>query len=107
MTYTIVTAVMKYDSTQESVLTELADKTASLMTLGWICIGNIVYFKNAVARVMIPINTTGTDVARMQPIIDKYCSSGLSDPTALTYEMGGFGHTGIKTKYKNGQYYDY
>jgi len=106
MAYTIVTAVMKYDSTQESVLTELADKTASLMTLGWICIGNVVYFKNAVTQVMIPINTSGADIARMQPVIDKYWSSGASEAIPLTYEMGGFGHAGIKTNYKNGRYYD-
>ena len=107
MPYTIVTAVMKHDSTQETVLNELAEKINTLENRGWICVGSIVYFKNAVTQVMIPINTSGSDVAIMQPTIDKFFASGTFDPKTLTYEMGGFGHAGIKTNYENRQYYDY
>jgi hypothetical protein len=56
---------------------------------------------------MIPVNTSGADAAIMQPTIDKFLSSGASEPITLTYKMGGFGHVGIKTNYENGQYYDY
>ena len=107
MTYTIVTSVMKHDSTQETVLNELSEKINTLEDRGWICVGSIVYFKNAVSQAMIPINTSGADVASMQPVIDKFLASGTSDPKTLTYEMGGVGHAGIKTNYENGQYYDY
>lgn len=106
MVYTILCAMMRHDSTQESVLKELQDKIEVLLEKGWICLADIVYHKNAVSQIMIPINTSGGDVAFMRPEWDKHWSAGSFDPKTLTYEMGGFGHSGIKTKYENGQYYD-
>ena len=106
MPYTILTAVMKNGSTQDSVLKELDDKIKGLDEKGWICVADVVYHKNAVSQIMIPIATSGGDVALMRPIWDKHWALGSFEPRTLTYEMGGFGHSGIKTKYENGQYYD-
>ena len=106
MTYTIVVATMKHGCTQESVLKELDDKVETLLKKGWICVADVMYRKNAVSQIMIPVSTSGGDVARMRSHWDDYWANGTFVPTTLTYEMGGFGHAGIKTKYENGEYYD-
>ena len=106
MPFTIVVATMKHDSTQDSVLKELQDKIEVLLEKGWICLADVLYHKNAVSQIMIPINTSGGDVAFMRPIWDKHWALGSFEPRTLTYEMGGTGHSGIKTKYENGVYFD-
>jgi hypothetical protein len=107
MPYNIVTATMKHDSTQETVLNELDKKVDDLIGKGWICLGTIVYFKNSVSQVMIPVSTRGSDVAEMQPEIERHMSLGSFEPKQLIYAMGGNGHMGVHTQFKNGMYYDY
>jgi hypothetical protein len=106
MTWTVVVSTMKHDSTQESVLKELNDKIDVLLEKGWICVADIVYYKNAVSQIMIPVSTWGHDVVRMRPEWDKYWALGSFVPKTLTYEMGGMGHMNVKTKCENAQYYD-
>ena len=106
MSYAVLTAKMNHDSTQDSVLKELDDKINDLGGKGWICVADVVYHKNAVSQIMIPIATSGGDVALMRPAWDKHWALGSFKPRTLTYEMGGFGHSGIKTKYENGVYFD-
>ena len=109
MTFTIVTATMKNGSTQDSVLKDLDDKINRLLKEGWICVHDIVYHKNAVSQIMIPLATSGSDVALMRPEWDKHWALGSFTPQTLTYEMGNAGNFGDQTKFDDNTqtYYDY
>jgi hypothetical protein len=109
MTWTVVGSTMKHGSTSESVLDELNKKIAKLAESGWICVGDTVYHTNAVSQIMIPIATSGCDVARMRPEWDKHWASGSFVPKDLTYAMGNAGNFGVHTKFDETTqtYYDY
>jgi hypothetical protein len=106
MAWTAIVTTMKHDSTQDNVLNELEDKINFLLQQGWICVGDMLYHKNAVSQIMVELSTSGEDLALMRPAWDRYWALGSFKATKLEYAMGGCGHMGVKTKYNDGQYYD-
>jgi hypothetical protein len=77
--------VMEANFTQQDVLDRLRARIAFEEERGWVCFGEIVYFKNAVTQTMIPAETSAEDLLVMIPAIEKHESRGSFVPKDLVY----------------------
>jgi len=76
---------METNFTQQDVLNRLRARIAFEEAHGWVCFGEIVYFKNAVTQTMIPRDTTDENLLAMMPAIKKHESKGTTQPKELIF----------------------
>ena len=80
--YTIVSAIMKRNTTTDETFAEFAEKRMKLAKKGWVPYGDIMYYVNGVSQAMIMGDPDVSDLERVflhgstRPRIMKYCIGG-------------------------------
>ena len=85
--YTIISAIMKRNTTTDEVFLEFAEKRMNLAKQGWVQYGEVMYYVNGVSQAMIQGDPVLTD-------LDRVFLHGSTRPRILRYCIGGEGFMG-------------
>ena len=85
--YTIVSAIMKRNTTTEEVLFDFNEKVTNLAKQGWVPYGEVMYYVNGVSQAMIQGDPVLTDLERV-------FLHGSTRPCSFRYCFGGEGFMG-------------
>ena len=85
--YTIVSAIMKRNTTTDETFAEFAEKRMKLAKKGWAPYGEVMYYVNGVSQAM----TFGTPDMSDLPLVHTH---GSTRPRIMKYCIGGEGFMG-------------